>query len=123
MMLALEHQNPLTTGAVLGGKEGSYPEFTYSLLTVDHPAVLLWALKPAEEGIERGIVARLWNLSASSVQARLTYLPGLESARRTTHVETDLEPMTLGAAGAVPIGFAPEQLQTYRLMPKPALPE
>ena len=55
MRFAIEHQNPLVTGAVLGGV--NYPETTFSLLTISDPNVLLWALKPAHDGIEKGAVA------------------------------------------------------------------
>jgi alpha-mannosidase len=80
--------------------------------------VLLWAVKPAEEGIDRGVMVRLWNVSDAPATATLTLASGLSSAQRTTHIETDLEPVTLTAAGALPANFARQQLQTYRLSPK-----
>jgi hypothetical protein len=40
--------------------------------------------------------------------ATLAFLPGLVSARRATHVETDLGPTS----------FARQQIQTYRLFPR-----
>lgn len=61
MRLALEHQNPLVTGPVRGVTD--YPETEYSLLRVGDSDLLLWALKPAEEGIQHGIIARVWNLT------------------------------------------------------------
>lgn len=117
MKFALEHQNPLVTGALIGDDKGSFPADTFSLLTVDNPAVLLWAVKPAEEGIDRGVVARLWNVSDAPATATIALLPGLVSAQRTTHVETDLEPVPLTAAGTLPASFARQQIQTYRLFP------
>ncbi len=63
MRFALEHQNPLATGTVSGGS--AYPETSYSYLTISDPNVLLWSLKPAEEGIGEGVVARLWNMAAA----------------------------------------------------------
>lgn len=50
--------------------------------------------------------------------ATLAFLPGLVSARRATHVETDLDPVTLTAAGSFPTSFARQQIQTYRLFPR-----
>jgi len=118
MRFALEHQNPLVTGTVISNdaKDTSYPETTYSLLTVSDPDVLLWAVKPAEEGIENGIIARLWNLSETPATAAITLMPGLASAQLTTHIETNLETIILDPAAAVPATFARQQLQTYRLI-------
>ncbi|MCY7353036.1 MAG: glycoside hydrolase [Cytophagaceae bacterium] len=61
MKFSLEHQNPLVTGAVSGSRE-IYPSITHSLLRPSDPSVLLWSLKPNEDGIGKGLVARFWNL-------------------------------------------------------------
>jgi alpha-mannosidase len=118
MKFALEHQNPFITGDLSGSATGPFPADTFSLLTVSEPNVFLWAVKPAEEGIDRGIVARLWNVSDSPATATITLTGGLSSAQRTTHVETDLERVPLTAAGTLPATFARQQLQTYRLSPR-----
>jgi alpha-mannosidase len=115
MKFALEHQNPLVTGAVLSKEVGAYPETTYSLLAVSNPEVLLWALKLHEDGLEQGLVARLWNISDAPATAEIAVTPGLSAAHRTTHVETDIEPVPLTGAGALPAAFARQQMQTYRL--------
>lgn len=115
MRFALEHQNPPFTGAVTGKPDAPMPANSYSLLTVDDPGVLLWALKPAEEGIDHGLIARLWNVTDVPVRTTLSLAPGLATARRTTHLETDLDPVTLTGAGTLPMAFARQQLQTYRL--------
>ena len=74
----------------MGGSQ--YPEAVYSLLTLDNPDVVLWSLKPAEDGIEQGIIARVWNMSANAGNLTLTYAPAaITSAKRTTHVETPIE--------------------------------
>ncbi len=118
MRFALEHQNPFVTGALMGDDKGPFPADTFSLLRVSDPNVLLWAVKPAEEGMHRGIIARLWNVSDAPVTANLTLTSGLGSVQRTSHVETDLDPVALTADGALPMDFARQQLQTYRLAPK-----
>jgi hypothetical protein len=64
MKFSLEHQNPFVTGPVSGG--AAYPALTYSFLSISNPNVLLWALKPHEEGIAQGIVARLWNFAPTT---------------------------------------------------------
>jgi alpha-mannosidase len=115
MRFALEHQNPFVTGALIGPTTGPFPADAFSLLTVSDPRVLLWALKPAEEGIEQGVIARLWNVSDAAAAATLSFAPGLTSAQRTTHIETDLESVPLTATRTLPVTFARQQLQTYRL--------
>lgn len=119
MRFALEHQNAFVTGAVSGDPQAPYPDTRHSLLAVDGTSVLLWALKPAEEGIEAGVVARFWNLASAAATARVDFAPGLGGARRTTHVETDLEPLPLDGAGGLSLEFAPQQIKTVRLL-KPA---
>ncbi|MBC8010064.1 MAG: glycoside hydrolase, partial [Burkholderiales bacterium] len=116
MRFALEHQNPLVAAPVITKSAGVYPETHYSLITVDNPSALLWAVKPAEEGIDHGIIARLWNVSDSPATALVTLAPGLASARRTTHVETDLEPVPLTEQAALPATFTKQQMRTYRLL-------
>ena len=118
MKFALEHQNPFVTGALIGDDKGPFPAKEFALLGIDHPAAILWALKPAEEGIERGIVVRLWNVSDRPVEATLTWNAGLFAAHRTTHIETNLEAVPLTAVGALPATFARQQLRTYRISPK-----
>jgi hypothetical protein len=48
--------------------------------------VLLWALKPAEEGIAEGIIARVWNQSSDARSFSLALATGIAGARRTTHI-------------------------------------
>ena len=114
MKFALEHQNPFVTGAVVGSGSGAYPETTHSLLEVSNPDVLLWALKPHEDGIERGLVVRLWNLSDQPAEADITFAGGISVAHRVTHIETDIEAVPLTAAGTLPATFTRQQIQTYR---------
>jgi len=101
------------TGVVTGGT--AYPETFYSLLTISNPNVLLWALKPSEEGIRRAIIARVWNLSAGAATFSLT-LAGrpILYALRTTHIETPIE----GAAvshGVLTANLNSQQLGTFSL--------
>jgi alpha-mannosidase len=113
MKFALEHQNPFVTGAI-NGKDSVHPENTHSLLKVSNPDVLLWALKPHEDGIEHGLVARLWNLSDQPAEADITFAGGISVAHRMTHIETDVEAVPLTAAGTLPATFTRQQIQTYR---------
>ena len=74
--------------------------------------------QPAEEGIDRGIIARLWNVSDTASTPALTFHPGLAAARRTTHIETDLDALPLAAGGEVRGALACQQIATFRLLPK-----
>lgn len=116
MSFALEHQNPPITGTVEGGPSAPLPADSYSLLTVDDSKVLLWATKPADDGIEQGIVVRLWNVGDKPVKTTLKVRPALVRAFRTTHLETDLEPLALTGSHTIPMTFAHQQIQTYRLI-------
>lgn len=113
MKFSLEHQNPLVTGLVLG--EGPLPERSLSLLNLSHPDVLLWSLKPAEEG--GSIIARVWNLATQPTPFTLTLASGLTRASQTTHIETDICPAPL-ADGALSAQLNGQQMQTFRLWPK-----
>lgn len=63
MKFALEHQNPLVSAKLTGGAAGPLSPDTLAFVRLPSDDVLLWALKPAEEGIESGLIARVWNLA------------------------------------------------------------
>ena len=119
MKFALEHQNPFVTGAIISKDGSAYPETTHSLLVVRNPNVLLWALKLHDDGVEHGLVARLWNLSDAAANSDISCSPGLSAAHRTTHIETDLETVPLTVTGALPAALTRQQMRTYRLQLKP----
>lgn len=114
MRLALEDQNPLVAGVVTGGSD--YPETTYSLLTTTNPDVLLWAVKPAEEGIGHGLVTRFWNVSAKPATFAIELGAALSSASTLTHIETSPEPAAL-KDGRLQTDAKPWQLRTFSLLP------
>jgi alpha-mannosidase len=117
MRFALEHQNPLIAARATGGANGELSAATWSMISLPSSDVLLWALKPAEEGISQGIIARVWNLAEAPRTMTLS-LPslGIVDARRATHIETDLGPATL-VAGVVTQSLARLQIATFRLIP------
>lgn len=118
MRMALEHQNPLVAGSVTGLPSAPLPAETFTLLSLDGGDVLLWALKPAEEGIGDGIIARLWNLAEGSREFVLTlHALDLAGAARTTHIETDIEQMPV-IEGSLADTLAAEGMRTYRLFPE-----
>ena len=63
---------------------------------------------------------RLWNLSGRAAATRIRLASGSGTARLTTHVETDLDPVEIHEDGSVAARFAPHQIQTYRLTPATA---
>jgi len=113
MKFALEHQNPLVTGLVTGS-QATYPERTYSLLTVSDPGVLLWSLKPSEDGIRQGLIARFWNMTGKAKTPTVTLANPIRQAWQTTHIETNERALKPTGKQFRPT-FAPTQINTYRL--------
>ena len=125
MKMALEHQNPLLAATVFNKSSGAYPGDHFSLLQSDHPDVLLWAVKPADDGIGNGVIARLWNVSDQTATAGLTFHGGLAAAERVSHVETPPDPpkaLAVQDGSGLQLPFAPQQLLSLRLTPQPAPP-
>lgn len=118
MKFGLERQNPFVTGSVNGGSTSPYPAKNYALFASNHPGVLLWALKPHEDGSTHGVVARLWNVAEAAATTEISFTPGLAAARRLSHIETDLAGCALTPARALLATFARQQLQTFLLKPK-----
>lgn len=88
MRFSLEHQNPLISGKVNGGT--FFPEKSMSLISIDNPDVLISSLKPSEDGIESGVIARLWNLGETSSNFSLGSDYQLLSAQNVTLIESPL---------------------------------
>jgi alpha-mannosidase len=113
MCFSLEHQNPLVTGAVTGSANGS-ATVAYSLLEISDQNVLLWSLKPSEEGVARGLMARFWNLQPAARTPSIKLVRPVRQAWQTTHLETDERTLSPDN-GTLNPQFAPWQLNTYRL--------
>jgi alpha-mannosidase len=113
MRVAMEHQNP-PVASRLTGDSGKLPAESYSLVTNSNPEVLLWALKPAEDGASNAIVARTWNVGTKPQSFRLTLGAGLRAAQQATHIETPLRPMKVGGKG-VTLKAEPTEVQTIIL--------
>jgi alpha-mannosidase len=120
MRLALEHQNPFVTGPVISKPDGvhPYPENQFSLLGIDNPDVLLWALKPHEDGIDKGLVARVWNQSASAQPTRFTLAEPVSAARRLTHIETPISDLPV-MQGVLKTTVGARRMETYQLQITP----
>lgn len=111
MKMAMEDQHPFATGIVGGGND--YPETSFSLLSISDPDVLLWALKPSEEGAANGVIARVWNQSKES-NFSIDGIRPISSAINTTHVETDISPASV-MNGNLDGTIGEQEMKTYRL--------
>jgi alpha-mannosidase len=89
MKKALEHQNFMVCGTV-ANPASFLPSDTYSFVSNNDANSLIWAVKPGEEGINSGTITRLWNLNNTDATPTLTYDLSIIEAKRTTHVETDI---------------------------------
>jgi alpha-mannosidase len=114
MRTALEHQNPLVTGQVTGTNV-QWPVGPLGMISISDPNVLLWTLKPAEEGLGQGLIVRLWNVTSQPRTANVALLQdALRSAFETTHIETNVASLPV-SSGSVAVSFQPQQLRTLRL--------
>lgn len=116
MKFSLEHQNPLIAGMVSGNHTAS-SKVSYSFLTVSDPNVLLWSLKPSEEGIENGLITRFWNMGAAPSSPVITVNGQIGEAWQTTHVETN-EKELFPSGNSLKADFRQHQIKTFRLQLK-----
>ena len=114
MRFALAHQNPLVAMRATGGADAPLGARPFALLETGADDVLAWAVKPAEEGIEAGVVVRLWNLAERPRMGRL-HFPGsvAQAVVEATHVETDIAPGEL-VCGQLQYRLERQQLATWR---------
>lgn len=115
MKAALEAQQPFVTGMISGSATATLSATSYSFLSTPNEGVILWALKPAEEGIKTGgIIARVWNLNNDKLTSMLDFARNISSATETTHVEVNLKPVATKLR-SVSISAAGQQMKTYRI--------
>ena len=90
MKSSLEHQNSFTTAQV-SNNSGILPDNNYSFMNISDPNTLLWALKPAEDGMDvNGAIARVWNLGNTSSTLAFNFNDDIVLAKNITHIETDV---------------------------------
>ncbi len=117
MRFSLEHQNPLIAEWIKGGQ--GYDGKQASLFSISDSTVMLWALKPSEEGISNGIIMRVWNMADSDKTIRIASTSPLQSAFTTTHIETADKALPV-QDGNVNTTIGHNRLQTFRLFLKPS---
>jgi len=109
MKFALEHQNPLFTGKVNDG--GILAHDQYSFLNTFEQNLVLWSLKPGEEG---GTITRFWNISDEPATTSISFSDQLLKATEATHVETDINLIKIDKK-ALPVDFRQHQMKTYHV--------
>lgn len=120
MRFSLQHQNPLVSGKIKGGK--AYNANTFSMFTISDSNIVVWALKPAEEGIEKGIIMRLWNLADKDKPLTISSKLPITKGYSTTHIETDDHAMPV-EKGTLNTRIGHNRIQTFRLFLKSNLDE
>lgn len=113
MRFALGHQNPFVTGTVVGS-EPVLSSKQFSLVSLSDPDVMLWALKPADDG--GGLVARLWNVTdvPRSMQLSLTDHP-IVDAQTVTHVETPTGVSAPIVGGSLAVTVGARAMDSYQI--------
>ncbi|MEO8762762.1 MAG: glycoside hydrolase [Ginsengibacter sp.] len=115
MKSSLEFQQPLIAAMVEGERAADLPADHYSFIKTKDPGFILWALKPAEEGIKQGgIIARIWNLNESSAISGLKFNTAVSSAKETTHVEVDLKSIPVDR-NVLQVMVEAQQMKTFRI--------
>lgn len=113
MRFALEHQNPLVSG-VVSGENGKLPESNYSFLKIENSNVLLWSLKPSEDGSEKGFVTRIWNMENQQQATKISFSNPIASAFLTSHIETDISQAAI-SIGVLNEKIGKNQIKTFRI--------
>jgi len=119
MKSSLEHQDGFTTAQV-SNISGILPENNYSFMNISDPSTLLWALKPAEDGMDvNGAVARVWNLGSTSSTTALNFNDEIVLAKNITHVETDISDASF-SNNVVNTTVNANQISSYRIKLTPS---
>lgn len=112
MRFSLAHQNPLVAQTIQGG--AGYDPKQFSLFTFSNPDAMIWALKPAEEGIDKGIILRVWNVADASKPMTVSANVPITKGFSTTHIETDDQAISLDK-GKLTTELGHNRLHTFRL--------
>jgi len=97
------------TGALLG---------TGSLIEIEPPDVILSALKVAED--DGSVIARVYNISARDVEARLALRPHVGAVELVDLNEENPKPWA-ARKGVVPLSLRPNEIATLRFARKPRM--
>lgn len=112
MRFALQHQNPLVAQKIQGGSV--YDGKQFSLFSFSDPNAVIWALKPAEEGIDQGIIMRVWNVADENKTVTIAGNVPIVKGFSTTHIETKDQAVSL-EKGKLNASLGHHRLHTFRL--------
>jgi len=115
MRFSTEHQNPLVAGKI-AGDSGLYGS-QLSLFTVTDTDVLVWAMKPAEEGIDDGIILRLWNMNNKDRDIIISSMYQIIKCYNATHIETNRSEI-IPEDGKLKLTIGHNRIQTFRIFLK-----
>jgi alpha-mannosidase len=115
MKFSMEHQNPFVAIPLGTNITDGYPEKNFSLLKISDPNTLLWTLKPSEQGNDKGVSMRVWNVSNSTGNNTFSFTPDIQQSYRNTHVEVDNQALT-PVNGDVTDAVLGNQMKTYRMV-------
>ncbi|MEO8764721.1 MAG: T9SS type A sorting domain-containing protein [Ginsengibacter sp.] len=114
MKSSLEHQNGFVS-AEITNTAGILPANNFSFLTISNANTLLWALKPAEEGVAtNGLVMRVWNLTNARANTDFIFNDNIMDAKNITHIETDISDASFSDQ-TVSTAVAKYQMKSYRV--------
>jgi alpha-mannosidase len=113
MKKSLEHQSSMVCGIVTN-PAGFLPANQYSFVNNSDPGSLIWAIKPSEEGASNGIITRVWNLSNTEATPVLNFDLLINEAKRTTHVETDMNNNAFSGKNLL-TAIGHDEMKTYRV--------
>jgi hypothetical protein len=115
MKSSLEHQNGFASAYINNTSGYLLPATNFSFMKISDPNTLLWALKPAEEGMAvNGAIVRVWNLANTTANTNFTFYDLLTSAKNITHIETDISDASFSNK-TLSTSVGKNQLKSYRI--------
>ena len=79
--------------------------------------MIVWSVKPAEEGIGQGIILRVWNQDIKDAAVIISSALQIVNAKQTTHVETDIQSLS-PVSGMLKATIGHNKIETFRLQVK-----
>lgn len=114
MKSSLEHQNGFTTAQITNAS-GVLTDNSFSFINISDPNILLWALKPSEEGMDaNGAIVRVWNLANTASAPAFSFNDNLTEAKNITHIETDISDASFSNK-TLSTSLAKNQMRSYRI--------
>lgn len=113
MRFSLQHQNPLVAVEVTAAAP-TLPADAWSMVATDHPGLVPWTVKPAEDPTGGELVVRVWNLDDAPSTGTLDFRDlGVQSAREVSHIESG---NTLAGLtdNQLLLVAAPQQMRTFQ---------